>query len=155
MYQESRFRPKARSWAGAVGLLQLMPATARQFGVRSRTDPEQNVRGAVKFLQWLDDHWEERIGDSSERLRFVLASFNVGAGHVEDAQHLAEKHGDDPKRWNDVAYWLLQKSKAEYYTDPVVKYGFCRGVEPVTYVSIILDRFQHYRQFVVERQASR
>ena len=155
MYQESRFRPKARSWAGAVGLLQLMPATARQFGVRSRTDPEQNVRGAVKFLQWLDDHWEERIGDSSERLKFVLASFNAGAGHVEDAQRLAEKHGDDPKRWNDVAYWLLQKSKAEYYTDPVVKYGFCRGVEPVTYVSIILDRFQHYRQFVVERQASR
>lgn len=155
MYQESRFRPTARSWAGAVGLLQLMPATARQFGVRSRTDPEQNVRGAVKFLQWLDEHWKERIHDSRERLKFVLASFNAGAGHVEDAQRLAEKHGDDPTKWDDVAYWLLQKSKAEYYTDPVVKYGFCRGIEPVTYVSIILDRFQHYRQFVVTRQASR
>ena len=109
----------------------------------------------MKFLRWLDGHWDERIGNSSERLKFVLASFNAGAGHVEDAQRLAEKHGDDPKKWDDVAYWLLQKSKAEYYTDPVVKYGFCRGVEPVTYVSLILDRFQHYRQFVVERQASR
>ena len=155
MYQESRFKPTARSWAGAVGLLQLMPATARQFGVRNRRNPEQNVRGAVKFLQWLENHWKDRIPDERERLKFVLASFNTGAGHVEDAQRLAEKHGDDPKKWDDVAYWLLQKSKAEYYTDPVVKYGFARGIEPVTYVAIILDRFQHYRQFVVSRDAPR
>ena len=68
--------------------------------------------------------------DGAERLKFVLASFNTGVGHVEDAQRLAEKHGDNPNKWDDVAYWLLQKSKAEYYTDPVVKYGFCRGIEP-------------------------
>jgi membrane-bound lytic murein transglycosylase F len=47
-----------------------------------------------------------------------------------------------------VSYWLLQLSKQEYYADPVVRFGFCRGLEPVSYVSIILDRFQHYRQFV-------
>jgi len=77
---------------------------------------------------------------------------------VEDAQRLAEKHGDDPVKWDDVAYWLLQKSKAECDTDPVVKYGFCRGLEPVTYVAAIFDRFQHYRQLVVTppaQQASR
>jgi membrane-bound lytic murein transglycosylase F len=151
MYQESRFKPTARSWAGAVGLLQLMPATAKSYGVRNRRNPEQNVRGAVKFLQWLDSHFKDRIRDDKERLKFVLASFNAGAGHVEDAQRLAEKHGDDPTKWDDVAYWLLQKSKTEFYNDPVVKYGFCRGIEPVTYVAVILDRFQHYRQFVVER----
>jgi membrane-bound lytic murein transglycosylase F len=150
MYQESRFKPTARSWAGAVGLLQLMPATARQFGVRSATDPEDNVRGAVKFLQWLDRHWKKTIPDSTERLKFVLASYNAGSGHVEDAQRLAEKHGDDPLKWEQVAYWMLQLSKAEYHADPVVKYGFCRGMEPVTYVAIILDRFDHYRQFVTQ-----
>jgi membrane-bound lytic murein transglycosylase F len=149
MYQESRFRPTAKSWAGAVGLLQLMPATAKMFGVRSRTNPEQNVRGAVDYLKWLDKHWADKIKDARERRKFVLASFNAGAGHVEDAQRLAEKHGDDPLKWEDVSYWLLQLSKQEFYADPVVKYGFCRGVEPVLYVSTILDRFDHYRQAAV------
>jgi membrane-bound lytic murein transglycosylase F len=147
-YQESRFNPRARSWAGATGLLQLMPATARSLGVRALTDPEQNVRGAVKYLQQLEQHWVKNVADSTERLKFVLASFNAGTGHVEDAQRLAEKHGDDPLKWDQVAYWLLQLSKAEFYTDPVVKYGFCRGMEPVAYVAVILDRFDHYRQFV-------
>jgi membrane-bound lytic murein transglycosylase F len=151
MYQESRFRPNARSWAGAVGLLQLMPATARQVGVRNPRDPEQNVRGAVKYLAWLEERWKDNVTDPKERLKFVLASYNAGSGHVEDAQRLAAKHGDNPKKWADVAYWLLQLSEAEAYTDPVVEFGFCRGLEPVTYVSLILDRFAHYRQFVVTR----
>lgn len=148
MYQESRFRPDARSWAGAVGLLQMMPGTARQFGVRNARNPEDNVRGAVKFLAWLTKYWTTRVADESERLKFILASYNTGAGHVEDAQRLADKHGDDPTKWNDVAYWLMQKSKREIYTDPVVKYGFARGIEPVTYVAVILERYDHYRQYV-------
>jgi membrane-bound lytic murein transglycosylase F len=154
MYQESRVRPNARSWAGAVGLLQLMPATAKQVGVRNPRDPEQNVRGAVKYLQWLEKRWTDNVSDPKERLKFVLASYNAGSGHVEDAQRLAVKHGDNPKRWDDVSYWLLHLSESEYYTDPVVEFGFCRGLEPVTYVSLILDRFAHYQQFVVTRSAS-
>ena len=153
MYQESRFKPNARSWAGATGLLQLMPATGRQFGVRNPNDPEQNVAGAVRFLQWLTRYWTPRIPDPQERLKFILASYNTGAGHVEDAQRLAEANKDDPKRWSDVSYWLLQKSKREVYTKPMVKYGFSRGIEPVTYVAIILDRFDHYKQFVVDKVA--
>lgn len=147
-FQESRFEPDARSWAGATGLLQLMPGTAKQFGVKDSRDPEDNVRGAVKFLQWLTKHWSSRIPDERERLKFILASYNTGQGHVEDAQRLAEKYGGNPKSWHDVSYWLLQKSKQEFIADPVVKYGFCRGVEPVTYVSLILERFDHYKQFV-------
>ena len=154
MYQESRFKPNARSWAGAVGLLQLMPATAKQVGVRNPRDPEQNVRGGVKYLRWLENRWKDNVADPKERLKFVLASYNAGSGHVEDAQRLAAKNGDDPKKWDEVAYWLLRLSEAEYYSDPVVEFGFCRGLEPVTYVSLILDRFAHYRQFVVTRNAS-
>jgi len=153
MYQESRFQPNARSWAGAVGLLQLMPATARQVGVRNPRNPEQNVRGAVRYLTWLENRWKDNVTDPTERLKFVLASYNAGSGHVEDAQRLAAKHGDDPKKWDEVAYWLLQLSEAEMYTDPVVEFGFVRGLEPVTYVSLILDRYAHYRQFVVTRTA--
>ena len=154
MYQESRFKPNARSWAGAVGLLQLMPATARQVGVGNSRDPEQNVRGAVKYLRWLENRWKDNVTDPQERLKFVLASYNAGSGHVEDAQRLTVKNGGNPKKWDDVAYWLLQLSEAEAYTDPVVEYGFCRGLEPVTYVSLILDRFAHYKQFVVTKAAN-
>lgn len=148
-FQESRFRPAARSWAGATGLLQLMPATAREFGVHDALDPADNVRGAVKFLQWLQAFWAKRVPDENERLKFILASYNTGAGHVEDAQRLTVKYGGNPQVWDDVSYWLLQKSTQQYSSDPVVKFGFCRGLEPVNYVTLILERFDHYKQFVV------
>ncbi|MDQ1638533.1 MAG: rane-bound lytic murein transglycosylase [Pyrinomonadaceae bacterium] len=148
-YQESRFKPAAHSWAGATGLLQLMPATARQFGVTNALDPSDNVQGAVKFLKWLQTYWTSRVPDDNERLKFILASYNAGAGHVEDAQRLTEKYGGNPRVWEDVSYWLLQESTQQYSSDEVVKFGFCRGLEPVNYVTNILERFNHYKQFVV------
>jgi membrane-bound lytic murein transglycosylase F len=149
-FQESRFDPKARSWAGAMGILQLMPATAREVDVADPYDPAENVAGAVRYLAWLTDQWNDEIPDEGERLRFILASYNAGAGHVGDARRLAEKHDADPNRWEDVSYWLLQKSKKQYYRDPVVRYGYARGMEPVLYVSRILDRFEHYKEFVMD-----
>ena len=149
MFQESRFSPTARSWAGAMGLLQLMPATAREVGVADPYDPEQNVQGAVRYLEWLERHyWGDKIADPQERIKFILASYNAGAGHVMDAQRLAEANGDDPLVWDEVAYWLLQKSREEVYRRPEVRHGYCRGLEPVQYVSRILDRYAHYQQFV-------
>lgn len=147
-YQESRFRPKARSWAGAMGLLQLMPATAREVDVRDAYDPEQNVAGAVRYLKWLEGIWDDQIPDPVERRKFIIASYNTGAGHVGDARRLAEKYGDDNTVWDDVAFWLLKKSERKYYQDPVVKYGYARGLEPVTYVAHILERYDHYDEFV-------
>jgi membrane-bound lytic murein transglycosylase F len=91
------------------------------------------------------------VPDPDQRLRFILASYNVGRGHVQDAQRLAVKNGDDPLVWEDVAHWLLLKSKREVFTDPVVRFGYARGLEPVTYVQKILDRYEHYRQFVAEQ----
>jgi len=151
-FQESRFKPDAHSWAGASGLLQLMPATAREYGVKNSLDPADNVQGAVRFLKWLDGFWRERITNDNERLKFVLASYNTGAGHVQDAQRLTEKYGGNPQSWEDVSYWLLQKSTQQYSTDPVVKFGFCRGLEPVNYVTLILERYDRYKQFVVRRR---
>jgi membrane-bound lytic murein transglycosylase F len=62
---------------------------------------------------------------------------------------LTEKYGGNPEAWEDVAYWLLQKSTQQYSSDPVVKFGFCRALELVNYVNQILERFEHYKQFVV------
>ena len=154
MYQESRFKPDAKSWAGACGLLQLMPATARQVGVQDSFDPEDNVGGAVRYLKWLDQFWDERILDEGERLKFILASYNAGPGHVEDAQRLASKYGGDPLRWVDVSYGLLQKSTQKYSADDAVKFGFCRGLEPVNYVDHILRRYARYKEFVVAQRAA-
>lgn len=153
-YQESRFDPTARSWAGAQGLLQLMPGTAREVGVRSVNDPAQNVAGAVRYINGLERQWLKDIADPAERLKFVLASYNTGRGHVQDAQRLTVKNGGDPKKWDDVAFWLLQKSKRAVYTDPVVRHGFSRGLEPVLYVRKILERLDHYRQFVPDERAA-
>src|SRR5207245_10775687 len=110
-----------------------------------------NVQGAVKLLKWLDGFWRERIPDDVERLKFVLASYNAGAGHLQDAQRLTEKYGGNPHSWEDVSYWLLQESTQQYSADPVVKFGFCRGLEPVNYVTHILERYDPYKQFVVRR----
>ena len=149
MYQESRFEPRARSWAGAQGLLQIMPATARDLGLADPYDPEQNVEAAVRYLKWLEDnYWGDTIKDPEERKKFILASYNAGAGHVKDAQRLTEAEGGDPRVWEDVAYWLLKKSEAATYNRPEVRHGYARGLEPVHYVSIILERYAHYQQFV-------
>ena len=149
-YQESRFDPAARSWAGAVGILQIMPATAREVGVRRLRDPEENLAGGVRYLEKLDAYWRRHLPDITpeERLKFVLASYNAGMGHVQDARRLAEKHGDDDARWDDVAYWLLRLSEPAVYNDDAVRYGFVRGLEPVTYVALILERYRHYLDFV-------
>ena len=146
-FQESRFNANAHSWAGAIGLMQIMPATARDLHVNPR-DPRQSIEGACRYVWQLDDRWKKAIPREEERIRFALASYNVGLGHVEDARRLAEKYGDDPASWDDVAYWLVRKSKRSVYNDPVVKYGFARGTEPVDYVERIMDRFAHYQQFV-------
>ena len=149
MYQESRFEPRARSWAGAMGLLQIMPGTARDLGLDDPYDPEANVEAAVRYLEWLEDeYWEERIADPEERLKFILASYNAGPGHIFDAQRLTEAEGGDPAVWEDVAYWLLRKSDPDVYNRPEVRHGYARGLEPVHYVSIILERYAHYQQFV-------
>lgn len=127
--------------------MQLMPATAKRFGASDPEDPAQSVKAGANYFEWLWGLWES-VPDSSERLKFMLASYNVGEGHVKDAQRLTEKYGKDPNKWDDVEEFLLKKSKKEYYNDEVVHYGYCRGREPVNYVREILARFEHYTQFV-------
>ncbi len=151
IYQESRFHPEVESWAGAVGLMQLMPETAKTFGVKEITSPHDNIQGGLKFLDWLDKRLTREIEDPEERLKFVLASYNVGWGHVLDAMRLAEKNGKNPKIWvNNVDYYLLNKSNPEFYNDPVVKYGYCRGEEPYHYVIDILERYNHYKNVMLD-----
>ena len=147
VYQESQFDPNAKSWAGAIGLMQLLPRTARQYGIRDLRNPEQNIKAGTKQLQWLAEYWQG-IEDAAERTKFILASYNAGQGHIQDARRLAKKYGRDPNRWDgQVEYFVLQKSKKKYFDDDAVKFGYVRGEEPVQYVRDILQRYEIYRQY--------
>ena len=149
VYQESQFNPNTKSWAGAVGLMQLMPNTAKQFGITNLKNPEQNINGGFKYLTYLDNLWKESITDSTERIKFVLASYNVGPGHITDARNLTEKYEGDPDIWFDnVEVYLKLKSKPKYYNDEVVKRGYARGKETVKYVKEILERYEQYKQLI-------
>jgi len=149
VYTESRFNTTAESWAGAYGLMQLMPVTANRFGVTKESPPEANIIAGIKYLKWLDKYYKKIIPDSTERVKFVLASYNAGAGHVEDARTLAKKNGKNPNLWKDnVDFYILNKSNPKYYNDPDVKYGYCRGVEPYRYVNEILARYENYKDLI-------
>ncbi len=150
IYKESQFKPRAKSWSGAVGLMQVLPRTARHFGIKNLRDPYKNIEAGVQQLNWLENYWKDKIDDKDERLKFILGSYNVGHGHVQDARKLAEKYGRDPNKWEgNVAYYLLHLSDEKYFTDEVVDFGYCRGIEPFNYVKDIYKICQHYKKVIV------
>jgi len=149
IYQESGFNNNSKSWAGAVGLMQLMPAAMQQFKVKNGYDPVQNIRAGIRVLQYHDKLWAKTVTDPNERLKFVLASYNVGLSHVIDARNLAAKYGKDPTKWDDnVELYLSLKTKSKYYKDPVVSAGYCRCQGPVNYVKEVLGRFEAYKAHI-------
>jgi membrane-bound lytic murein transglycosylase F len=147
-YQESQFKPNRDSWAGASGLMQIMPATAKELGVTDPYNPVQSLRAGAKYLdQMVKSH--EDVTDSIQRIKFALGSYNCGLYHVKDAQKLAEKQGLDPLVWdNNVELALLDLSFPEHYNKSFIKYGYVRGEEPYNYVREIFKRFEHYKKFI-------
>ena len=149
IYQESGFHHNSRSWVGAWGIMQLMPETMTNLGIDTTASVEDQIVAGVKFIQWLDSQFFDLVPDSTERRKFVMASYNVGIAHVLDAIRLTEKYGGDPKKWDgNVNYYLRKKSNPEYFNDEVVYYGYARGEEPYNYVNEIYDRYNHYRNIL-------
>jgi len=146
VFQESNFDPRVESWAGAIGLMQVMPETGSYFGVRDLRNPEKNISVGVRFLKFLDNYWKKTVTDETERKKFILASYNVGLSHVIDAQRLSKKYGKKTNLWEDnVGYYLAQKSNPKYYHDAVAAAGYCRCDGPVLYVKQVLQRFEEYK----------
>ena len=156
IYQESRFNPHAESWAGACGLMQMIPSTAEVYGIDTcGATPIQSIDAGTQHIIKLDKYWADKIRDKGERIRFVLASYNAGLGHIIDARNLAKKYGKNPDVWtNNVEKFILLKSNARYYNDPIVKCGYCRGEEPYNYVREILARYEHYKNMINEKETA-
>jgi membrane-bound lytic murein transglycosylase F len=148
-YQESLFNPEAISPFGAMGLMQVLPNTASRFGVNETQllHPESNIMAGAAFLRYLFDFWDKKLDDENEVIKFSLASYNAGLGHVQDAIRLAEVYELDTATWDgNVAVMLRKKSQPKYYQHPVVRHGFCRGNEPFRYVENVMG---YYRQYVM------
>lgn len=148
-YQESTFDPEAVSWAGAKGLMQIMPTTADHLGLSrdQMTNPERNVEAAVRLLGELERDFLD-IHDRTERQNFVLASYNGGIHHVHDAQRLAARDGHDTHRWDHVRPYILLLSQPKYYQDTLVHYGYMRGSETADYVDKIRQRYKQYKRSI-------
>jgi membrane-bound lytic murein transglycosylase F len=150
MYQESRFNPNARSFAGAEGLMQLMPRTAKSIGIKDLKNPEDSIHGGVKYMDWLRDRFDDKL-PVSVKLWFTLAAYNAGHGHVRDAQRLARQKGWDDTRWFDhTEKAMLLLSKKTYSSK--ARYGYVDGEEPVKYVREIKNRFEAYVNLKVDNE---
>ncbi len=150
-YQESRFDPTARSWAGAIGLMQVMPRTARHMGVEGDLrDPETSVAAGAAYMHWLLARYDEPGLPLAERLRFALASYNAGRGHLLDARRLAREKGLDPDRWGDNVERVMPLLARNGYARRA-RYGYCRCTEAVDYVDQINERYLAYVQIEERR----
>ena len=146
-YQESRFKPDVVSWAGAEGLMGIMPNTAKALGISPHElkNPDKGIQTGVDCLRRFRQGFLS-IEDSTEQIKFTLASYNAGIGHIYDAQKLAKKYGKNPELWSDVVEYVKLKNDPKYYNDPVCKHGYLRGSETVAYVHDVMQRYQYYKE---------
>lgn len=146
-FNESRFNNDIISWAGAQGLMQLMPVTAQAMGIdpSDLSNPDRNILAAAKLLKKLDSSLADKVPDKDERLMFVIAAYNCGLGHIFDSIALAEKFGLDSTKWlGNVSEAALMKSRPQYYNDPVVKNGYFRGRETTEFVDKVMSVYNYF-----------
>jgi membrane-bound lytic murein transglycosylase MltF len=138
-YQESRLDQKARSHVGAIGVMQIMPATGKDLGVGNIRNVEANINGGIKYMRWMiDNYYGNEPMTKLDKALFAFASYNAGAGRVRQLRQEAAQRGLDPNVWfHNVEYVAAEKI----------------GAETVTYVSNIYKYYIAYRLIMESRQA--
>lgn len=146
MHTESHFRPNVKSNFGAFGLMQITPTTAQLMRVKDYKTPEGNIKCAIRYIKYLDKIFAKTIHNKEDRVSFVMASYNAGAGHIMDAMRLAKKYNKNPHKWNNnVDYYLVNKSKSEFLNDSLVKFGYCNGIETYNFVNRVMKIYNIYK----------
>jgi len=141
IHTESSFRPRAISTKGALGLMQIMPIVAREQNRQFSDEPDQNIMIGVRHFKKKMKRIDGETGEDA--LRLSLAAYNVGLGHLRDAQNLAMRLEKNPRRWTDVSKALLLLEKPKYYKK--AKFGYCQGKKVVQYVSRVFTQYLVYR----------
>jgi len=153
-FQESKFKLNVTSWAGAVGLMGLMPSNAQAFGItiEEMELPEPSVKAGVALIKKLQRSFS-KIEDKNQQIKFILAAYNAGSAHIYDAQKLAKKYGKNPYLWDEnVVECLKWKRLPEFYNDSVCKNGYFRGTETLNYVRHVIDRWEYYKEVMNSEQ---
>jgi membrane-bound lytic murein transglycosylase F len=150
-YQESHWNSNAKSPTGVRGLMMLTQSTARSLGISNRLDPEQSIKGGVRYLNRMLNRIPDAITDH-EKVWFALASYNLGYGHVMDARRLTKSQGKDPNSWSDVKERLPQLREKKYFSQ--TRYGYARGDEALNYVENIRRYYQSIIGHVDQQRAT-
>ena len=150
---ESEFRFDAVSKVGAVGLMQIMPATAKSMGYEREQlfDAEISAEVAAKLLHENNKMLHlPRSFDKDERLKFILACYNAGYSRIADARRLARYYEDNADKWSIVATYLALLSEPEYAEHEVVQSGeFYGSGETIAYVNKVMHIYNLYRNQIV------
>lgn len=150
---ESEFRFDAVSKVGAVGLMQIMPSTAKSMGYEREQlfDAEISAEVAAKLLHENNKMLHlPRSFDKDERLKFILACYNAGYSRIADARRLARYYEDNADKWSIVATYLALLSEPEYAEHEVVQSGeFYGSDETIAYVNKVMHIYNLYRNRIV------
>jgi membrane-bound lytic murein transglycosylase MltF len=136
-YQESQLDQDARSHVGAIGVMQIMPATGKDLNVGDIRKVEANIHGGVKYMRWMiDNYYGKEPMTKLDKALFAFASYNAGAGRISQLRKEAAKRGLDPNVWfRNVEYVAAEKI----------------GAETVTYVSNIYKYYIAYKLLIEAR----
>jgi membrane-bound lytic murein transglycosylase F len=146
IYQESQFRPWAKSFSGVRGLMQLTLPTARDMGVKNRLDPHESIMGGTKYLKKLYDVYDKAA--HPDRTLIAVAAYNVGKGHIKDARKIAVDMQLDPNKWSSLEKTLPLLRQRKYYKKS--QYGYCRGAEPVFQVRRVFTYYDILKRQAIE-----
>lgn len=150
--QESGFNKNAVSPAGAKGLTQLMPETAKELGVTDPFEAHESIAGATRYLRSLYDLYPE--SSHPNRVRIALASYNGGRGHIKDAQKIAEHREGEPHQWESIriTLGLLTEKDTELHSKVweagVPPHGYFRGYQETRqYVKRVMRYYERLCYF--------
>lgn len=123
------------------------PSTGERYNVSQNSSEEEQIKAGVEYLQSMHKYFSD-IENDEERLKFLCASYNAGAGHIQDARRLCKEHGENDKNWENVSKYLILKSKKRFFEDEVVKNGYFPGNHTVKYVEEVWTRYIAYKAII-------
>ena len=137
-YQESQLNQNAKSSVGAIGIMQVMPATGKEQKVGDITQLEPNIHAGVKYIRFMmDQYYKGEPMDGLNKGLFTFASYNAGPGRISQLRKRAAARGLDPNKWFNNVEVLAAESI---------------GRETVQYVSNIYKYYLAYQMYVEQRE---